>query len=164
MYNRGDSVTAGRKPKYTEWLTPDGLTTIRGWARDKLTDEKIAERIGIHKATLAEWKSKFPELNEAIKKGRTPVIEEVEDTAYKSAIGYYVEETTTVINKGEDGKERAQITKHKRWVKPEPALICYLLNNMKREKFSNNPKQEEVESEVLKTAREILGGINSVIN
>ena len=30
------------KGKYAEWLEPDGLLRLEGWARDGLTDEQIA--------------------------------------------------------------------------------------------------------------------------
>ena len=29
--------------KYADWLTPEGILKIEGWARDGLTDEQIAE-------------------------------------------------------------------------------------------------------------------------
>lgn len=32
------------KGKYQEWLEPEGLLKLEGWARDGLTDEQIAER------------------------------------------------------------------------------------------------------------------------
>lgn len=44
------------KGKYLEWLTKEGLLKIEGWARDGLTDEQIAEKIGIQRQTLYDWK------------------------------------------------------------------------------------------------------------
>ena len=32
------------KGKYHEWLKPEGLTRIQGWAMDGLTDEEIAKK------------------------------------------------------------------------------------------------------------------------
>ena len=58
-----------RPPKYEEWLTEEGLILIQGWARDGLVDEQIAHNMGISTTTLYEWKNKFPELAQAIKKG-----------------------------------------------------------------------------------------------
>ena len=40
------------KGKYKEWLEPEGLLKIEGWARDGLTDEQISQNIGINPATL----------------------------------------------------------------------------------------------------------------
>ena len=46
------------KGKYQEWLEPEGLLRIEGWARDGLTDEQIAQNMGITAKTLYEWKKK----------------------------------------------------------------------------------------------------------
>ena len=32
------------KGKYQEWLEPEGLLKLEGWARDGLTDEQIAKK------------------------------------------------------------------------------------------------------------------------
>ena len=38
--------------KYEQWLEPEGLTLLEGWARDGLTDEQIANNMGIVPSTL----------------------------------------------------------------------------------------------------------------
>ena len=43
------------KGKYEEWLEPEGLLKLQGWARDGLIDEQIAENMGIVPSTLYEW-------------------------------------------------------------------------------------------------------------
>lgn len=72
--------------KYQEWLEPDGLTLLEGWARDGLTDEQIAKNIGIAVSTLYDWKSRFPEFSKALKKGKEVVDFEVENALLKSAL------------------------------------------------------------------------------
>ena len=37
-YKKGERMAKG---KYQEWLEPDGLLKLEGWARDGLTDEQI---------------------------------------------------------------------------------------------------------------------------
>ena len=125
-----------------DWLTDDGLLLLLGWARDGLTDEQIArECMGISPWTLCKWKKKYPEINERLKEGRRPVINEVESAAYKAAKGYWVEETNTEIYQDADGKEKKRIVKSKRWIKSDPAMVCYLLNNRKPDKYSNSPNK-----------------------
>lgn len=82
------------KGKYEKWLEPEGLTLLEGWARDGLTDEQIAHNCGITAKTLYEWKNKYGEICEALKKGKEVVDLEVENALLKRALGYTVKEIT----------------------------------------------------------------------
>mgnify|MGYP002554267787 CR=1 FL=1 len=74
------------KGKYQRWLEPDGLLLLEGWARDGLTDEQLAEKMGISTTTLYEWKNKFPEFSEALKKGKEVVDYQVENALLLKAL------------------------------------------------------------------------------
>ena len=74
------------KGKYADWITPEGLIKIEGWARDGLTDKQIAHNIGISHATLYEWKKQFPELSDTLKKSKDVVDRMVENALFKNAI------------------------------------------------------------------------------
>ena len=74
----------GAKGKSGQWLTQDGLTLLKGWARDGATDEILAKKMGISPSTLYEWKNKFPEISEALKKGKEIVDFEVENAMLKA--------------------------------------------------------------------------------
>ena len=74
------------KGKYADWITPEGLLRIEGWARDGLTDKQIAHNIGISHATLYEWKKQFPELSDTLKKSKDVVDRMVENALFKNAI------------------------------------------------------------------------------
>lgn len=67
------------KGKYQKWLEPDSLTLLRGWARDGLTDEQIADKMHIGYSTLQAWKSKYQDIQDAIKKGKEVIDDEVEE-------------------------------------------------------------------------------------
>ncbi len=41
------------KGKYEKWLEPEGLLLLEGWARDGLTDDEIAKKIGCSASTLS---------------------------------------------------------------------------------------------------------------
>lgn len=73
------------KGKFEYWRSADGLILLQGWARDGLTEEQIAHNIGIKRQTLYEWKAKFPDINDAIKKGKDIVDYEVENALFKRA-------------------------------------------------------------------------------
>lgn len=58
---------------------------LEGWARDGLTDEQIAHNIGISAQTLYDWKNKYPEISEALKRGKEVVDYEVENALVQQA-------------------------------------------------------------------------------
>ncbi|WP_353986594.1 HNH endonuclease [Lactiplantibacillus plantarum] len=97
------------KGKYTEWLTPESLIVLEGWARDGLTDAQIAQKIGIRRPTLYDWKKKYPDISDALKKGKEVIDRQVENALLKKALGYTVTETTRELiddkgqNKRHDG-------------------------------------------------------------
>lgn len=166
-------ILIGRPGLYEDWITPDGLLRIKGWARDGLTEEKIAkECIGVGYTTFREWKSRFPALAAALKKGKEPADIEIEDALYKSAHGYTVTETVEEIytsgEKGPDGQYKVtgrHIRKITREVPPNVTAIIYWLNNRKPEKWRNRKAAEpEQESAALTEAKKILGGVQSAID
>lgn len=78
--------------KYDEWLEPEGLIKIEGWSKDGLTDEQIAHNMGISRSTLNEWKKKFSDISDTLKKGKEVSDRMVENALYKRAIGYHTVE------------------------------------------------------------------------
>ena len=82
------------KGKYEKWLEPDGLQLLGAWARDGLTDEQIAKNMGISRSTLNEWKKKYPDISDTLKRGKEVVDVEVENALLKRALGYSTTEVT----------------------------------------------------------------------
>lgn len=116
---------------YQEWLTPERLTLLRGWAREGLTDEQVAKKIGIRTGTLYAWKNKYTELDDALKKGKEIVDDEAEQSLIKSYMGYMTTETTVVERMNEvTGKlevvERRTVEKE---VPPNVTAIIFWLKN-----------------------------------
>jgi transposase-like protein len=110
-------------PKYEEWLTDEGLIKIQGWAMDGLTDEQIAKNMGIVTSTLYEWKKKYSEFSNALKKGKEVIDRQVENALLKNALGYrYTEETVT--NKGD-------IVEVEKLEKPNTTAQIFWLKNRK---------------------------------
>ena len=119
------------KGKYEEWRTPEGLLKIQGWARDGLTDEQIAHNMGICRDTLIEWKKKYSDISDTLKKGKEIVDREVENALFKKAIGYSYKETTKerVLNT-KTGKIEMVVTKEvTKEVQPDTTAAIFLLKN-----------------------------------
>ncbi len=74
------------KGKFQKWLEPEGLTLLEGWARDGLTDEQISQNCGVTATTLYVWKNRFPEISEALKKGKEVVDYQVENALLGKAL------------------------------------------------------------------------------
>lgn len=111
------------KGKYQEWLEPDGLLRLEAWARDGLTDEQIAGNMGISTSTLYDWKNKYPEIVEALKRGKEVVDVAVENALYKRAMGYKYDEITR-----EGGVITKIVTKE---VQPDTTAQIFWLKNRK---------------------------------
>lgn len=136
-------IKIGRKGRYEEWLTVDGLTRLTGWARDGLTNVQIAENMGVAERTFTEWIARFPAITSALKKGKEPVDIQVENALLKRALGYDYEETTTEIEDLGGGKTRKHVRKVTKHVAPDTTAQIFWLKNRK-------PKQwrEKAESTV----------------
>ena len=157
-------VKIARKGKYQEWVEPDGLLRVEGWARDGLTDEQIAHNIGICYETLRTWAKTFPAFSEALKKGKAPVDIEVENALLKRALGFEYEEVTTEIYELPDGGKRKQVKKTRKMVVPDTAAAFIWLKNRRPDKWRDRRETGiEASDEALQRAREILGGIDSAV-
>lgn len=74
------------KGKYQYWLTSEGLTLLEGWARDGLTDEQISKKCGISRETLNQWKNKYSDISDTLKKGKEVVDYQVENALLSAAL------------------------------------------------------------------------------
>ena len=133
------------KGKFEYWLTEDGLTLLRAWARDGLTDEQIAERCGICRDTLYEWKKRFTDISDALKKGKDLADIEVENALFKRACGYTYVETKVEYEDGVEVK-RTEITKE---VPGDVGAQCFWLKNRRSDRWRDKQQVEaNVDSEI----------------
>lgn len=71
---------------YKKWLEPDNLVLLQGWKRNGLTDEQIAQNIGIRRETLYAWKKRYPNINNALKRGREQSNYIIESKLFQTAL------------------------------------------------------------------------------
>lgn len=153
------------KGKYEEWLLPDNLLRIQGWARDGLTDEQIAKNMGINIATLYRWKNEHHEFCEVLKKNKEVVDREVENALLKSAKGYDVIETVEELrfNKKKGDYEMMVTRRTTKHIPPSQVAQIFWLKNRKPKEWRER-QEYEVNLDALNKAADILGGISDVIN
>ena len=124
--------------KYTEWITEEGLLKIEGWARDGLTDEQIADNIGIRRPTLYDWKKKYSDISDALKRGKEVIDRQVENALLKRALGYeYVETTKELTDLGLTVTK--QVTKQ---VAPDTTAQIFWLKNRKPQEWRDKKETE----------------------
>ncbi len=126
------------KAKSEKWLTDEGLTMIEEWAVSGLTDSEISNNMGIACSTLYEWEKKYPEISDALKRGKAVADFEVEDALFKRAIGYKSVETKEVI---ENGKTVSKTVTEKE-VAPNVTAQIFWLKNRRPNEWRDNPPNE----------------------
>lgn len=124
-----------------EWLDEDNLELLECWSRDGYTLQDIAERIGINRATLDQWRRVYPEIALALKKGREIIDYKVENALLKSALGYKTKEVkvTTVMRFGKVIETTKDVTNKE--VAPNVSAINMWLTNRLPDKWKKNRDQ-----------------------
>ncbi len=131
------------KGKYQEWLEPEKLILIEGWARDGLTDEQISHNMGVTAKTLYEWKKKYGEICEALKRGKEVVDRQVENALLKRALGYEYEEISVKYENGIMTERKVT----KKQVAPDTTAQIYWLKNRKPEEWRDKRVVDDSSSE-----------------
>ena len=135
----------------------DKLLLVGKWSRDGLTEEQICKNLGVCPDTLNEYKKKYPEIVEILKKGREVLITEVENALIKKALGFQFEEVETYIQET-GGVKTQRVKKVLRYSPPDTGAIAFILKNRDKENWNDNPKMYELRKELLelqKKAQEI---------
>lgn len=144
------------KGKYEKWLEPESLVLLEGWARDGLTDEQIANNMGVRRETLYDWKKKHPNISNALKRGKEIVDIQVENALLKRALGYeYTEEKVEISEK--DGKKVVQTVKH---VAPDTTAQIFWLKNRRPEKWRDKPEAPDTKQD--ETLGRLIEAVNNV--
>lgn len=131
----------GRKCKYDEAVKPH-LEWINAQIRNGVTEKAIAAELGITEQTLENYKKKYPELAEALKKGKgADVLQRLINSGVEAACGQWVEEVTTVVQLDEYGNpSKRQRTSTRRYIPPNPALNQYYTKHYGQEEgFTADP-------------------------
>lgn len=145
--------------KIDEWKQNDKLILLEGWSRDGLTNEQIANNIGINVKTLYDWKNKESDICNALKKGKEVVDIEVENALLKKALGY-----TITLHKQKVTKDGDVVDfEEEMHVAPDTTAQIFWLKNRKPDKWRDKVVDTENE-EAITNATDILVKIRKTID
>ena len=142
---------------YDERVKPN-IDKITKMAADGLTQEQIADSLGVNFRTLKRYIEQEEDLRKAIMSGREVAIKDVENAMFNSAIGGKV-----TVKKGmkvkkviyENGRKKGEVETvepydEEVYVKPDTQAGIFLLKNWAKDRYSADPimhdlKRREVE-------------------
>lgn len=135
--------------KVDMWLEEENLMLLECWKRDGLNDSQIASRINVNPGTLSKWRREYPEINEALKKGKEIIDYQVENALLKTALGYKSKEVKVVMETLPTGKNRT-VRKEisTKDVVPNVSAIRMWLINRSPEKWNNSDNAINVADDV----------------
>lgn len=154
------------KGKYQEWLEPEGLLKIEGWARDGLTDEQIAQNMGVAYSTFRTWRDKYSALSAVLKKNKDVADRQVENSLFERALGgtREVRKTFKVKEKYYDNhgklceKEKLVQATDEVYIPGDTTAQIFWLKNRKPDKWRD--KQEYEDRTAIDKLDEILKGMH----
>ncbi len=129
---------------------------IEGWARDGLTDEQIAKNIGISRSTLNEWKKKYSDISDTLKRGKEVIDRQVENSLLKRALGYEYEEVSEKFEYGVLTERKVT----KKQVVPDTTAQIFWLKNRKPSVWRDRA-QVDIDAEFSKVD-ELISAIDRV--
>lgn len=152
---------AGRKGKYDTHVKPYFPLIME--MCQTMTENQIAEALGVGASTFAYYKTQYPELSEILKKGRQNLVAELRSALIKKAKGYEYTETKSVseavrwpdelyvlfLESGftEEQLNQARLIKtevaHKH-VTPDVAAINLALKNYDPDNWANDPQMLKI--------------------
>lgn len=115
------------------------------------TDAQLADAFDVTVRTINRWKVSHPEFAEAIRKGKEPADDRVEDTLYHRAMGTEYEKAhpfkVKKITYGPDGKklmeeEKIEVVMVKEVIPPDTTALIFWLKNRRKDDWRDIQKHE----------------------
>jgi prepilin-type processing-associated H-X9-DG protein len=137
-----ESEKVGRKSLYEELEIEDKLEAIRGWAMSGSTDKDIYTMLGVSKTVFYDWKKNRSEFKNALKKGKDIANGELQNSAYKQAMGYYQTVTEPVkVKRGQDWEEIEMVT-YEKFIPANNTMNIFMLKNRMPEQYKDKQHTE----------------------
>ena len=136
----------GRPSKYTK--IESRLDEVEKLGRYGLTDKQLADWFEVSEESINEYKRKYPEFSQSLKKSKTIADTGVIDSLYKRAIGFEYEEITQEgVDDGKGGLKIKSVKRTKKYYPPDPLSCFYWLNNRMKEQWRQRVEDNQFEDE-----------------
>lgn len=120
---------------------------------ETMTEAQIARELGVAVSSFEKYKTQYPELIEALRKGKKDLIEELKASLKKKAKGYTYEETK--VTQRREGHQTTVVKEtYTKVAHPDTGAIHLLLKNLDPEWHNDDKKTIELKQEQLKIAKE----------
>lgn len=154
-------AAAAKVRRIAEWEKPEKIELLTAWARDGLSMEQIAHKMGISKKTLYSYMDSSLHILHSLRKGKEESDSEVENTLFKKCNGFIQEVIKPIkIKKAEyDPETGKKICEYDEivyvndqiYVPPDTVAIKYYLSNRKPDKWKDKIEQnieQKVDAEI----------------
>ncbi len=107
------------------------LISVEGYAREGLTAEQIAAKIGISARSLYNYLNKSSELKEALARGKAPVDFQAENALLKKALGCRIQKVSTTVHADGSVTTKTTVTE----IPPDVQALQLWLRNRKPDQW-----------------------------
>ena len=114
------------RPLYEEKVKPF-LDVIPTWRKKGMTEKQIAQKLGIGYSTLSAYKIEHKEFLEVLKTSKAQLVSELENSLYKTAMGYLYKEKKILKETDDSGKEKVKTEIVEKQALPNIAAIIFSL-------------------------------------
>ena len=133
----------GRPNKYFTHIEPR-LAEIEKLALT-MSEKQIAQYLGVGYSSWCDYKLKYSELSESLKKGRESLVQDLKSTLIRKAKGFQYSEKKII-------KEGGKVVREEEYVRsslPDVAALNLLLKNYDKDNWSNDPQVMELRKKEL---------------
>lgn len=136
----------------------DALVLIENMYGNKMSIIMIADCLGVTQNEFYEIMRENPKVFDAIERGRSKQIDEVEETLYQVANGFYKEETKEkLFYNDRTDREAKQVETYKRFYPPNFYAQQYLLNNKREKEYRDKQIEMEIAKNTIKIELVTIG-------
>jgi hypothetical protein len=150
----------GRKPLWETLSMESKLDSVQGWALQGSTDEDIYTMLGVSEKTFYDWKRKYPQFAQSLKKGKYISNGELLNSAFTQSIGFrYIDNvpvkvkdyawfTNPQTNESELKQiEKIEVVEIERYQPPNPTMNIFMLKNRMSDDYKDK-HEVDVKKEV----------------